>query len=140
MFEGLTKNYTVRDMVYPTISNLTDKLNSGSMTKGNLYIDPVTTPVVNNIYGATALRSFYLLTGVNYDNLGQMYETVDTVGMIRDIDDGNGYIWLRQMLFDGVDWNSAMWYDEDVGLQYTYDPGFPTGSQYDLKLALQNAP
>jgi len=43
-------------------------------------------------------------------------------------------------LWDGQESQAANWYDESMGLQYTYDPGYPTGSQYDLKMPLQNSP
>jgi len=97
LFEGLTQNLTARQMVYPWFNNQTDVINSGSraLERGILFIDPLTTPVINNVFGPTALRSFSVLTGVNYDADGMMFTSADTVGQIREVDDGNGYIWLR---------------------------------------------
>jgi hypothetical protein len=56
-------------MVYPWFNNQTDVINGGerAMERGSLFIDPLTTPVINNVFGPTALRSFYVLTGVTYD-------------------------------------------------------------------------
>jgi hypothetical protein len=57
-------------------------INSGerALERGVLFIDPLTTPVINNVYGPTALRSFTVLTGVNYDKDGAMFTSPDTVG------------------------------------------------------------
>lgn len=99
--EGLTKELTLLHMVWPYPNTYTDEINTGTMQAGNLHIDPITTANINNVYGPTALRAFEILTGVNYDKNGEKYVTPDTIGTIRDIDDGEGYIWLRYSLWDG---------------------------------------
>jgi hypothetical protein len=65
--DGITKNYTVSDLVEGYTSEVTDafnKMGSSSTLKGNLMLDTTVTPVLNLWKGPTADRTYTLFTGL----------------------------------------------------------------------------
>jgi hypothetical protein len=98
--DGTLAKYKVSEMIYGWETDLSDKINTGDLLKGNLYVDSTITPVSNMWKGPTANRRWTLMTGdVDYT----------LTAVIHNVDDDGMYLWLNYETFDGNDWVSTPW-------------------------------
>lgn len=89
--EGLTKEYKLGDLVLGYTTNLSAKINTGTLERGNLYIDDVVTPILDWWKGPASGHNFTMLTGK---------DELDRVGSIYNMDGLNEpYVWLKNSLW-----------------------------------------
>jgi hypothetical protein len=74
LLKGSLITKTARELIYGYETDLTDSINTGDMLRGNLYIDSIITPVMNNFMGPTSARSLSMLTGEeNVEDAGKIW-------------------------------------------------------------------
>jgi hypothetical protein len=89
---GITKEYTIRDLVEGFQSDTTEAFNamgSNDTLKGNLMLDPTVTPIYNYENGPTANRIYALFSGRGKDVNGTDTTHIGDIGSIRSLDNGD---------------------------------------------------
>jgi hypothetical protein len=103
LFEGTYGTYPVDKMIYGWETELSDKINTGKLLKGNLYIDNIVTPISNMWKGPTANRRWTLMTGDKDYTLAAVIHNVDDDGM---------YLWLNYETWTGTEWAPTLWQND----------------------------
>lgn len=90
LFEGTTKRYNGGDLVQGFNSDFNLKINQGNLLQGNLYIDGVTTPIINWWMGPAANHNYTMFTG---------QQEASEVGSVYAVDGDGTYIWMKNNLY-----------------------------------------
>lgn len=110
--EGLTKEYTVSDLVMGFDTTFNTKVNTGSLLQGNLYVDTTVTPVVSWWKGPASGHKFTMFTGGSDDT--------SMAGAIYAMD-GSSQIWLTNMMYvSNGTFVPVSWYNEANGMIQTF--------------------
>ena len=106
LWGGLTKTYTIGDLVQGFKTDLAAKINTGPLSDGNLYVDDTVTPVINWWMGPASDHSYTMMTGGTDNRTNQ-------AGQIYNMDGNeNSWIYLRNNLYTSSGWVEVPWYNE----------------------------
>lgn len=130
---GLTKTYTVSDLIVGTTTTLNQRINTGSLLQGNLYVDDLVTPIIPWWQGPASGHSYTIMTGEGVN------DPTSKVGSIY-WQDGDNYIWLTNNLWTEAGWTSVKWFNEANGNspQYLAIPGYESYTNFGFRLDNQN--
>jgi len=73
VFEGVLANYTYSDLIGGFNTPIASKINTGDPLKGNIYVDPSVTPLLNSMHGPFAKSTWNVTTGT-YNYQGRVLE------------------------------------------------------------------
>ena len=76
LFGGSNKQYLAGDLIKGYKTNLTERVNTGDLLQGNLYVDDEVTPIMNKWMGPNKQGNNYtLMTGAldNLDGIGVLH-------------------------------------------------------------------
>lgn len=65
LLDGIVANYTQQELVEGFQTSIASKINRGDMLKGNIYVTPTVTPMLNTINGAMSANSEEVNTGAS---------------------------------------------------------------------------
>ena len=109
--EGLTKQYTVSDLVMGFDTTFNAKVNTGSLLQGNLYVDTTCTPVVSWWKGPASGHTFTIFTGAAQPNM---------VGAIYAMDDSSQIFLTNNLYLNNGTFIPVKWYNEANGMVQTF--------------------
>lgn len=132
LLEGLTKEYLVSDLIQGGTTGLNQKINTGDLLRGNLYIDDMVTPIIPFWQGPASGHNFTMLTGEG---------STSNVGIIYEMDNSN-YIWLTNQMWDPStnSFKSVQWVNEANGEypQFFAAPGYEIYTNFKFRFEQQN--
>ena len=74
VFEGVLANYTYSDLIGGFNTPIASKINTGDPLKGNIYVDPSVTPLLNSMHGPFAKSTWNVTTGTSNTNKYEQHQ------------------------------------------------------------------